>query len=447
MRVLYVTASYPPDSVGGVELHVQGLCRALRAAGHAPAVLARAGRPEVRHLELVRDEVEGVPVARLGNTFEDATSLDSLVAHAGVAEAFARELARARPDVVHVHHLTCLSTRIVERCRAAGVPVLLTLHDFWMGCPRGQRITAALDLCPTIRLERCLPCLRELWPHLLGRGAAPDLPAEERDARDLARLEDYHATVRATLAACDALVTPSDFLRRMYQDYGVPPGRITVVENGLPVERWRRALAAAPRRRREGGPLRAVFIGSVLPSKGPHLLLEAVRRLGDPAGFRAEVWGEVLPFHHDRGYGERLALLRRGWEGSLALRGPYRNEDLPGILSGADVVVVPSLWYEAFGLTIREAFLAGVPVVAAGHGAMAEAIDDGRTGLLFAPGDSAALAAVLRRLRDEPALGPALAAAAAARVRDEADAARQLLGLYDRLRSPGPAGAAPGARA
>jgi glycosyltransferase involved in cell wall biosynthesis len=446
LRILFVTASYPPESLGGVELHVQGLCRALAAAGHEPHILARSGK--LPHLQTARETVQGVPVTRLGNTFEDASSLPDMVANERIADAFAAELLRLRPDVVHVHHLTCLSTRIPERCRAAGVPVVLTLHDFWMGCPRGQRITAALDLCPTIRLQKCLPCLRELWPHLLGRGASPELLAEERDARDLARLEEYHAGVRAALAACDLLVTPSAFMRRMYLDYGVAPERIVVVENGLPVGRWRRALLAQPRRRREAGPLRVAFIGSVLPSKGPHLLIEAVRRLGDPAAFRVDVWGEVLPFHHDRGYGERLEQARQGLAASVTLHGAYRNEDLPEILSGADAVVVPSLWYEAFGLTVREAFLAGVPVVVAGHGALAEAVEDGRTGLHFAPGDAASLADALRRLRDEPGLAERLAAAAAGRVRDETEAARQLLGLYDRVRAAGPGGpAAPGARA
>ncbi|HEX5012274.1 MAG TPA: glycosyltransferase family 4 protein [Planctomycetota bacterium] len=447
MRILFVTASYPPDSVGGVELHVQGLCRALTELGHEPFVLARTGRPGMQHLETTRDSVDGVEVTRLCNTFADATSLPAMVSGEPLADVFARELARIRPDVVHVHHLTCLSTRIIDRCREAGVPVVMTLHDFWMGCPRGQRITAALDLCPTIRLEKCLPCLRELWPHLLGRGASPGTAAEERDARDLARLEEYHATIRATLAACSLLVTPSAFLRRMYLDYGVPPAHIVVVENGLPVERWRRALAGQPRRRRGSGPLRVAFIGSVLPSKGPHLLLEAVRRLGDPAAFHVDVWGEVLPFHHDRNYGERLQQLRRGVEAEVELHGAYRNEDLPGILARADVAVVPSLWYEAFGLTIREAFLAGVPVVASGHGALAEAVEDGRTGLLFAPGDAASLADALRRLRDDPALAERLAAAAAGHVRDEGDAARQLLGLYDRVRTGGPGAPGAGARA
>src|SRR5262245_5134506 len=360
MRILFVTASYPPESVGGVELHVAGLARAMQAAGHACSVFARTGRPGLPHLHVARETVEGVEVTRLANTFEDATSFEAMYAHEGIADAFARELQRVRPDVVHIHHLTCLSTLIVERCRAAGARVVMTLHDFWMGCPRGQRITAGLDVCPTIRLGKCLPCLRELWPHLLGRGVLPDLPAEERDARDTARLEQYHAAMLRTLSSLDMIFTPSDFMRRIYVDYGVPAGRVRVVENGLPTGRWDRQAVPRPR---PGGPLRIGFIGSVLPSKGVHLLIEAFRRLGDPSGLRLDIWGEVLPFHNDRGYGERLAALRRGYESAITLHGAYRNEDVGAILARMDVLVVPSLWYEAFGLTIREAFLARVPVV------------------------------------------------------------------------------------
>jgi glycosyltransferase involved in cell wall biosynthesis len=140
----------------------------------------------------------------------------------------------------------------------------------------------------------------------------------------------------------------------------------------------------------------------------------------------------VLPFHNDRTYGERLAALRAGMESVITLHGRYENDDLPAILAELDVLVVPSLWYEAFGLTIREAHLAGVPVVTANHGAMAEAVQDGRTGLLFQAGDAASLAAVLRRLADDPGLRARLQGRPEW-VRDEREAAAELLGLYDQV--------------
>ena len=303
MRILFVTASYLPESVGGVELHVAGLARSLRAAGHHVAVVARTGRAGLPHLQTVTDEVDGIPVVRLANTFEDATTLRSLYAHEGIADALMGVVQGFSPDVVHVHHLTCLSTALLDRLRERRVPTVMTLHDFWMGCPRGQRITAGLDLCPEIRLEKCVPCLRELWPHLLGVLPARDAPADERDAVDRAQLEDYHAAMRRVLAGVDRLVTPSDFMRRMFEDQGVPRGSIRVVANGLPTSEW---ASVGPRAPRASGALRVGFIGSVLPSKGVHLLLEAHRRLGDPLGVQLHVWGEVLPFHNDRSYGERL---------------------------------------------------------------------------------------------------------------------------------------------
>jgi len=163
-----------------------------------------------------------------------------------------------------------------------------------------------------------------------------------------------------------------------------------------------------------------------------HLLLAAVRRLGDPSSMRLDVWGEVLPFHHDHAYGQRLEALRTGFESVIHLHGRYDNEDVPKILAGFDVVVVPSIWYEAYALTIREAFLTGVPVVTANHGAMAEAVEDGVNGLLFEAGDEESLARVLRRLVDDRQLVERLAGAAH-RVRDEADAAAELLGVYEQI--------------
>jgi glycosyltransferase involved in cell wall biosynthesis len=74
------------------------------------------------------------------------------------------------------------------------------------------------------------------------------------------------------------------------------------------------------------------------------------------------------------------------------------NAQAHRIIGAATVLLMPSLWYETFGRTIAEAFAAGTPVIASNLGAMAELVDEGRTGWLFAPGDSAALAACIHNL-------------------------------------------------
>jgi hypothetical protein len=141
---LFVTANTCP--VGGqVELR-GGLARAARP-GQRVTVFARTARPGLPHLQTVTESVAGVEVVRLANTFEDATRFERMLSHPGIDEVFEHALSRLRPDVVHIHHLTCLSTTIVERCKRRGLPVVMTLHDFWMGCPRGQPL-GGLDLCP-----------------------------------------------------------------------------------------------------------------------------------------------------------------------------------------------------------------------------------------------------------------------------------------------------------
>jgi glycosyltransferase involved in cell wall biosynthesis len=78
----------------------------------------------------------------------------------------------------------------------------------------------------------------------------------------------------------------------------------------------------------------------------------------------------------------------------------------------AVAVVVPSTWLETFGLVVVEAMAAGVPAVVAGHGSLAELVDDGVTGLTHRPHDADSLAGGLRRVVAEPGLGARLGAAA-----------------------------------
>src|SRR5262249_11155778 len=112
--------------------------------------------------------------------------------------------------------------------------------------------------------------------------------------------------------------------------------------------------------------------------------------------------------------------------------GRYEPDAVPAILAGLDALVVPSVWYESFSLVVREGFLAGVPVVASGHGAMAEAIEHGVNGLLFRPGDAADPAAPRRRLIADPALWER-PATHPQRVASVADSAARHLALYASL--------------
>ncbi|MEZ5988831.1 MAG: glycosyltransferase family 4 protein [Planctomycetota bacterium] len=422
MKILHVVSGYLPQDSGGTQMHVRDLCAAQRRLGHEVGIFTRQGGTGAEHLSVVHDEWEGVPVARLNNDFVDVDRFELLFSHPVIDRRFGEHLRAFRPDLVHVHHLTCLSTSMVDVARRAGLPVVMTLHDYWMVCPRGQRIHPDdLSICAELDRRRCLPCLQALWPHLLPRGPARGLLGRLLGRASSAELlRAWERRMHAVLDACDATISPSRFHRDRFVEWGLDPRRARVVTHGLP----RAELEAEPRGTR---PVRSIgYVGTVIPSKGIHVLVDAFVALGRPE-LRLDVHGEAPSFHGQVSYVDEL---RGRVPAGLDVRfhGRYENRDLPAVLAGLDVVVVPSLWWESFCLTAREAALAGRPVVGSRLGGVGEAVEDGLA-LGFAPGDAADLAAVLARLVDDPALRDGYSRKGGL-VRDLDDCARETLEVY-----------------
>ncbi len=425
-RVLHVVNGFLPEDAGGTQLHLRDLALALRDLGVRSEVFARSGGGG-ELFALSTDVVEGLPVHRLVNDFRDVDRFELLYHHPEIDRRFAALCRDVRPDLVHVHHLTCLSTSILETAAAAGLPVVLTLHDFWLQCPRGQRIHPHdLSVCAELDRARCLPCLQALWPHLLGRpentrGLGAKLRAFVKPPQGARLLRAWEAFVKAQLEHCDAYIFPAPFHRDRFVEWGLDPGRCAVVEHGLPKD----ALKAPPRGRK---PVERIgFIGTVLPSKGVHVLVEAFRRLSRPE-LRLEIHGAMPDYHGDRDYGERLQAAARGL-GNVHFHGAYAPSELPRILARLDVLVVPSIWWETFCLTAREGVIAGLPVVASDVAGISEAV---RRGLVlgFSPGDPEDLACVLRRLLDDADLRDEMSRKVDL-VRSIEDCARETLRVYE----------------
>lgn len=365
MKVLMIGAGYPPAGKGGTEIHMQQLARALKARGHEITVFCREGDGARDDYAVRYEEVDGVPVTRVNYMFRDAASLEWIFHNARIDHEVAREIERSKPDLVHVHHLTCLSTTLLDRVKDLGVPLVMTAHDFWTVCPRGQRITEDLELCETLDRDRCAPCLKGLWPHF-------DITSDGLRGIDRAML--------GRLRRCDRIFTPSESHRIRMLDIDLDPDRVFAVPHGLDHD-------LIPLRNRRCFPPRKVgFIGSVIPTKGVHVLIEAMNLIGNPE-LECHVWGEVQNFHGDTGYLDRLKEQARD-DLRFFFHGEYDQSQLPTILADLDVLVVPSLWWETFCLTIREAMLAGVPVVASDLGGMHEALCDLELDLLFEPGNA-----------------------------------------------------------
>jgi glycosyltransferase involved in cell wall biosynthesis len=434
LRILFGVHGFPPDSWAGVEVLTLTLARALRARGHDVALFVRSpGQVGESDRTLSETEFDGFRIHRYVNRLA-FSGVDETYRFAPAEEAFDRVLDKQRPDVVHLQHMIHLSTGLIDRCRVKGLPCVVTLSDFWARCPRVQLIRPDRSNCRVpppglgcaacvkdkprwidalATLDRALGPLPRLWAARVPQ-SVPALPPgwkkSREDAASLVRREHWMAAV---LQRADSLVVPSVTLKRALIGLGLPAGSIALSEYGLDTS-W--CEDGPPERvpRAPGEPLRVGFLGSLVWYKGLDVAARAVAAM--PAGaVHLHVHGD-----HEGGADPVAAAACRAVAGEaraiardrITFHGRYHHDDLAAIHARLDVLVVPSVWQEAYGLTVREGFLSRTPVVGSDIAGIAEGIRHEVNGLLFETGNPDALRAALQRLLDDPALGERLAAAA-----------------------------------
>jgi GT2 family glycosyltransferase/glycosyltransferase involved in cell wall biosynthesis len=388
---------------------------------HGDDVLVLAREDDARRPEYaVRfEQRDGLAIAWINNTFRLVADFADSYRNEAVSRVASDLIGQFAPDAAHVHHLTCLSTGIVPMLAATGVPTFYTLHDYWLMCHRGQLFDVHHRACNGPGASGCGACLgpasgvvgfaargaalaRRTLPwlpdaaargaRLVGSGVA-DLISKPSEVvhQEQARL----GHMREICALVSTFLAPSRDIARRFGEFGVPRGRIVQAPYGFDHGLFTRAVRPRP------AALRLGFLGSLMVSKAPHVLLEAFELL--PRGSATvRLFGRHVDYHGDRRYRGVLDAWR-SFPG-VSFEEPLPHARIAEALDAIDVLVVPSVWPETSPLVIQEAFLAGVPVVASRIGGIPELVEEGRGGLLFEAGDARDLARQLTRLAEEPGL-------------------------------------------
>jgi glycosyltransferase involved in cell wall biosynthesis len=346
------------------------LMRGLRARGHEVIGVSADG-PMLDVLRAEGFRVVAVPMAR---SFSPLAQIRAFVA--------LRRLIRAeRPDLVHGHFpISGLLARVAAR--VAGVPrVAYTCHGYLFN-QTGPWPKRALSL---------------LLEWAAGRITDVYTTVSMKEAADARRLRIHRAAVGIGNGRDPAVFRPDPAARR----------------------RVRGALGVAPDR------VVAVIVARLVREKGFVELLAALR--GAP---EVMLWvvGERLA--SDRGPDMRALFAAARFGERLRLLG-YR-EDVPAVLAAADLFVLPT-WYEALPMSVIEAMLSGLPVVASDVPGPREQVVHGHTGVLVPPRRPGPLAAALRRLAADPKLRARMGAAGRARALDLYDEARVVARTLDLL--------------
>ncbi|HEY2620472.1 MAG TPA: glycosyltransferase family 4 protein [Acetobacteraceae bacterium] len=346
------------------------LMRAMRARGHEVIGVCADGP----FLDVPRAEGFRIEALKLERSV-------SLAAHWRAFRALVRLFRAERPDLVHAHMPI---SGFLARMAAwwAGVPrIAYTGHGFWFNFPGSW--------------PRSVIGFAMEW--LAARVTGTFLTVSEAEAHDARRLHIHRGAVAVGNGRDPARFRPDPAAReRIRAALGVPDGQVVVLAVSRLV--WHKGypeLAAAMR---------------MVPGAA---LWVAGERLTSDRG------PDMAALLRDAGLGERLRLLG------------YR-EDVPGLMAAADIFALPSR-FEGLPMSVIEAMLTGLPVVATDIRGPAEQVVPELTGLLVPPGDASALAAALQRLAGDASLRASMGEAGRARAVERYDEAKVLVRTLDLL--------------
>ncbi|VXB74364.1 Spore coat protein SA [Microbacterium sp. 8M] len=251
---------------------------------------------------------------------------------------------------------------------------------------------AVRDLPPADVLAHNAPILPQL---LRGTGHRVSIYAHNQLFRTYARREADRTVGGAHLVICvsDALAEETRALLPRAQR-----AKVVVAENPVDTTRF-----SPPARRAEGPrPLRVLFVGRMIPSKGPDVLARAAQAFAPDEAEFVFVGSHGFDRHaHPSAYEREVRELARTSRARVTFL-PFADRDaLPALYRDADVLAVPSVWAEPSGLILGEGMASGLPIVASRTGGIPSVVGD--VAVLVPPNDPDALAAALRELIRDPA--------------------------------------------
>jgi glycosyltransferase involved in cell wall biosynthesis len=358
MRILIVHNRYRPTAPSGENTVVDQESAALSSHGQDVALFQRHTQ-DIATWSLLRRATLPARVLWSGNS----------------RRAIAESLAQFAPDVVHVHNTFPLVTpSVLYACRDASVPVVVTVHNYLLGCANGKLFRDG-RVCHDCLGGSSLPALAHGCYHGSAVSTAPVVLGSW-----------LHATAWRTMVT--AYIFISGAQRDLLEPVGLPADRSFVKHNFVPAP----PLDAEIRAEHQ-----VAYVGRLDEAKGAAFLMRAWD------AFRAQRSRSPLRLTI-AGAGEMAAAMAQ-WatrHPSVTMVGHLSRPEVARILAASLAAIMPSQWEETFGMVAVEAMAAGTAVVATAHGAFPELVTVGSDGALFPPTDVNALVDIFCDIDDNP---------------------------------------------
>jgi len=401
MKIAFVTMQFGRSYTQGTERYVGSLGRCLSERGHQVVYLA--GDPQGRGHSCKVAE----PIDTGRRIFAYPTR--GWLAVSGIStKRISQWLQRERPDVVHLANPAHIGAGIIQVCKRLGIPVVVTVMDFWWVCPKAVLLKDDGTICDgTPGWSECVRCMsadhpetRLRWLGRLPRILSPitlllyyaRAALRKMSPADMFRWTRRRSILIDYLNKADRVIFLSQAARQIIGEKLTKP-RCPVIHLGLQSEWFDKPAKPLFPETVSPDDLTIGYTGALATHKAPHLLLEAVRRLG---------WHRTLirlagpagdPDYRDR--------LKTGADGlNVEFVGQIDTAAMADFYRSLDISAMTSNCLENYPFAVLEALAAGVPVVGAKVGGIPEQISDER--LLFEPGSADGLADALKFVREHP---------------------------------------------
>lgn len=391
MKILKIIHGYPPLFNAGSEIYSQILVHGLADLGHQIAVFTRFEDPFIPDYEVQKSHDPHNPQISLYR-INMARDRDRY-RHEPVDQQLGCCIEEFNPQVVHIGHLNHLSTSMIEVISTHKIPILFTLHDYWLMCPRGQFLQTGLgeetlwQLCDGQEDHKCATkCYSRYFS-----GIEDSVKEDSEYWTNWVRKRMKH--IKEMVDIVQLFVAPSMYLyNRFINEFHLQKNKVVYIDYGFDMKRL------SGRKRNEEDAFVFGYIGTHIPAKGIQHLIKAF----------GQVKGEVKLRIFGMNRSQNTLALKTTWlpidkRKQIEWLPEYQNKDIINqVFNRVDAIVVPSIWDENSALVIHEAQQARVPVITANHGGMKEYVSHEVNGLLFQHRNVSDLARQMQRLVKNP---------------------------------------------
>jgi glycosyltransferase involved in cell wall biosynthesis len=262
MKILKIIHGYPPHYNAGSEVYSQSICEELSKSNEV-IIFTREENPYAPDFTIRKEDGSESITKYLVNM---AQSKDGY-RHPQLDRNFKKLAVQEKPDIAHIGHLNHLSTGLVEVLHELKIPIVFTLHDFWLMCPRGQflqRNFGNSDMWQLCDKQEDRKCATNCYSAYFGNSES------ENDIEHWTNwVHGRMLESKSIVDKIDIFIAPSKYLRnRFIADFNIPRDKIQYLDYGFPTHYLTPKVERVTKNEFTFG-----YIGTHIPSKGVNVLI------------------------------------------------------------------------------------------------------------------------------------------------------------------------------